>query len=804
MAEVLINRPIEDELVDSYLLYSMSVIVGRAIPDVRDGLKPVQRRILYGMYELGLTHDSATKKCARIVGEVMGKYHPHGDAPVYEALVRMAQPFVMRYPLVEGQGNFGSIDRDPPAAMRYTEARLSEYAEEMLADLDKETVDMVDNFDGTLKEPVVLPSKFPNLLVNGASGIAVGMTTNIPPHNLTETIEALIYLLRNPNATVKDLMKFVKGPDFPTGGIVVNASELEKIYEEGRGRIVVRGRVHVEDAKRFKRIVITEIPYGVSKAALVEQIAKLAKEDESLPIKNIRDESDKSGMRIVIEIPKEANETVIINNLYKRTALQDYFNVQMLVIDEKKRPRFMNLKALMEAFLKHRFEVIRRRAEYEYNQYSKRAHIVEGLLKASRAIDVVVDIVRNSKDVEEAKRELITVLEVSEEQAKAILDMRLSRLTTLETEKLQQEYSELVRKISEVKEILEKDEKVKEVMIAEFEELKRKYGDQRRTEIKNEEISYEMEELVVEEDVVITLSQRGYLKCTSLKNYRVQRRGGKGVTISKLSEDDEVEFAIVGKNKGSTLFLTSFGKAYILRNLDLDITGRATRGRHISALLNLEDTERVVAMVSLDSVEGKDLLIVTKQGKLKRTALEEFSNASSTRGVRAINTSQGDEVVSVKTVEDEKATVVIATKKGMIIRFPVSEVRRMGRNAMGVQAIRLADGDEVVSMDVIVGEEGDILTVTEKGFGKRTPLQLYRVQRRGGSGLRNVSDVEKTGYVVSVHHVKGDEELIVVTRNGMTIRMPVSEVGVIGRVTKGMKLIELENDAISKVVVVKE
>jgi len=804
MAEVLINRPIEDELVDSYLLYSMSVIVGRAIPDVRDGLKPVQRRILYGMYELGLTHDSATKKCARVVGEVMGKYHPHGDAPVYEALVRMAQPFVMRYPLVEGQGNFGSIDRDPPAAMRYTEARLSEYAEEMLADLDKETVDMVDNFDGTLKEPVVLPSKFPNLLVNGASGIAVGMTTNIPPHNLTETIEALIYLLRNPNATVKDLMKFVKGPDFPTGGIIVNASELEKIYEEGRGRIVVRGRVHVEDAKRFKRIVITEIPYGVSKAALVEQIAKLAKEDESLPIKNIRDESDKRGMRIVIEIPKEANETVIINNLYKRTALQDYFNVQMLVIDEKKRPRFMNLKALMEAFLKHRFEVIRRRAEYEYNQYSKRAHIVEGLLKASRAIDVVVDIVRNSKDVEEAKRELITVLEVSEEQAKAILDMRLSRLTTLETEKLQQEYSELVRKISEVKEILEKDEKVKEVMIAEFEELKKKYGDQRRTEIKNEEISYEMEELVVEEDVVITLSQRGYLKCTSLKNYRVQRRGGKGVTISKLSEDDEVEFAIVGKNKGSTLFLTSFGKAYILRNLDLDITGRTTRGRHISALLNLEDTERVVAMVSLDSVEGKDLLIVTKQGKLKRTALEEFSNASSTRGVRAINTSQGDEVVSVKTVEDEKATVVIATKKGMIIRFPVSEVRRMGRSAMGVQAIRLAEGDEVVSMDVIVGEEGDILTVTEKGFGKRTPLQLYRVQRRGGSGLRNVSDVEKTGYVVSVHHVKGDEELIVVTKNGMTIRMPVSEVGVIGRVTKGMKLIELENDAISKVVVVKE
>nr|AAB87144.1 topoisomerase II subunit A [Thermotoga maritima MSB8] len=804
MPEILINKPVEDELVESYLLYSMSVIVGRAIPDVRDGLKPVQRRILYGMYELGLKHNSPTKKSARIVGEVMGKYHPHGDAPVYDALVRMAHPFTMRYPLIEGQGNFGSIDRDPPAAMRYTEARLTRLAEEMLEDIEKNTVNMIDNFDGTLKETEVLPSKVPNLIINGASGIAVGMATNIPPHNLSETVDALIYLIDHPEATVEELMQFIKGPDFPTGAVVVNASELKKVYEEGRGRIIVRGKVHVEDGKRVKRIVITEIPYGVSKAGLIEQIAKIAKDDESLPIRNIRDESDKRGMRIVIEIPKDANEEVIINNLYKRTALQDYFNVQMLVIDKHKRPRLMNLKGLMEAFLEHRFEVIRRRARYEYEQYTRRAHVVEGLLKAARAIGVVVDIVRNSKDVESARQSLMETLEITEEQAKAILDMRLSRLTSLEIENLQNEYSDLVRKISEVKEILEKDEKVKEIMKKEFLYLKQQYGDPRRTEVTDQSIEYNEEELIVEEDVVITLSHKGYLKSTPLNSYRSQKRGGKGITVSKLSEDDEVEFVVVAKNTSSTLFITNLGRAYVLKNYQLETTGRNTRGRHITAFLNLEDTEKIVALASLNG-EGRDLVIATKSGKIKRTALKEFENATSNRGVRAIKIEPGDEIVSARVVNSEKETLIVATKMGMAIRFPVSDVRRMGRNAAGVQAIKLQPGDEVVSVDVIPpGEEGEILTVTEKGFGKRTPVQLYRIQRRGGTGLRNISDVNKTGYVVAVRYVRGDEEIVVVTRNGMMIRFPVSEIGVIGRVTKGVKLIELGDDTISKVAVVKD
>ncbi|MCD6552166.1 DNA gyrase subunit A [Thermotoga sp.] len=805
MPEILINRPIEDELVDSYLLYSMSVIVGRAIPDVRDGLKPVQRRILYGMYELGLTHNSSTKKSARIVGEVMGKYHPHGDAPVYDALVRMAQPFTMRYPLIEGQGNFGSIDRDPPAAMRYTEARLTRLAEEMLEDIDRNTVNMVDNFDGTLKEPEVLPSKVPNLIINGASGIAVGMATNIPPHNLSETVDALVYLIDHPDASVEDLMQFIKGPDFPTGAVVVNGSELKKVYEEGRGRIVVRGKVHVEEGKgkKLKKIVITEIPYGVSKAGLIEQIAKLVKDDESLPVRNIRDESDKRGMRVVVEIPKDANEEIIINNLYKRTSLQDYFNVQMLVIDKNKRPRLMNLKELLDAFLEHRFEVIRRRAEYEYEKYTKRAHVVEGLLKATRAIGVVVDIIRNSKDVESAKRSLMETLEITEAQAKTILDMRLSRLTSLEIENLQNEYSDLVKKISEVKEVLEKDEKVREIMKKEFLYLKERYGDPRRTEITDEEIKYDVKELIVEEDIVITLSHKGYLKSTPLSSYRSQRRGGKGVTVSKLSKDDEVEFVAVTRNTSSTLFITNLGKAYVLKNYQIETTGRNTRGKHISAFLNLKDTERIVALVPLNG-KGKDLVIVTKSGKIKRTALEEFENATNNRGVRAIKIESADEIVSVRVSTSEKETLVVATRLGMIIRFPVSDVRRMGRNAAGVQAIRLQPGDEVVSMDVVPLEEGEILTVTERGFGKRTPVQLYRVQKRGGTGLRNISDVSKTGHVVAVRYVKGDEEIVVATKNGMMIRIPVSEIGVIGRVTKGVKLIELGSDTISKVAVVKD
>ena len=802
MAEVVINKPIEDELVESYLTYSMSVIVGRAIPDVRDGLKPVQRRILYGMMELGLSHKSSFKKSARIVGEVMGKYHPHGDAPVYEALVRMAQPFSTRYPLVDGQGNFGSIDRDPPAAMRYTEARLTKIAEEMLEDIDKETVDMIPNFDGSLFEPTVLPSKFPNLLANGSSGIAVGMTTNIPSHNLKELISALILLIKKPDATIEEIMKYLKGPDFPTGGVVINASNLLKIYSTGKGSIVIRGKVHVEEGKRDKKIVITEIPYMVSKASLIEQIAKYAQNNENVPIRNVRDESDKRGIRIVVEIPKNIDENIILNNLYKHTSLQDTYNVQMLVIDERKRPRLMNIKELLNAFINHRFQIIRRRAEYEYRTYSRRAHILEGLMKASRAIGTVVDIVRTSRTVEEAKKELMDVLEVTDAQADAILDMRLSRLTSLEFEKLQREYRNLIDKIEEVKEILEKDERVYDVMIREFEELGRKYGDERRTKLMDLEVrSYNLEDLIVEEDVVITLSLRGYLKSTPLKNYRLQRRGGKGVIGSKVSEGDEIIFVVVSKNKASTIFISNLGKAYMIKNYEIESSGRAAKGKHITAYLKLQDDEKIVALIPSNGEMG-DLVLVTKKGKIKRTPLSEFARAS-TKGIRAISyEDEDDRVVAGGVLNKENSTILLATKKGFIIRFSANDLRRMGRSAMGVIGIKLSKNDEVVGMIIVPDEEGNVLTVTKKGFGKRTPVSMYRIQRRGGSGLKNISSVDKAGEIVGIGFVKGDEELIVLTKNGMSVRIPVSDIGVVGRITKGVKLIELVDDEIAQMAVV--
>jgi len=802
MAEMVINKPIEDELVESYLTYSMSVIVGRAIPDVRDGLKPVQRRILYGMLELGLSHKSPFKKSARIVGEVMGKYHPHGDAPVYEALVRMAQPFSIRYPLIDGQGNFGSIDRDPPAAMRYTEARLTKIAEEMLEDINKEVVDMVPNFDDTLVEPSVLPSKFPNLLANGASGIAVGMTTNIPPHNLRELISALILLIKKPDAPIEEIIEHLKGPDFPTGGVVINASSLLKIYSTGKGSIIIRGKVHVEEEKKCKKIVITEIPYMVSKASLIEQIARYAQNNDNVPIRNVRDESDKRGIRVVIEIPKNVDENIILNNLYKHTSLQDTYNVQMLVIDEKKKPRLMNIKELLKAFINHRFQIIRKRAEYEYRTYSKRAHILEGIMKASRAIGTVVDIVRTSRTVEEAKKELIDVLEITDDQADAILDMRLSRLTSLEFEKLHKEYRDLINKIEEVKEILEKDEKVYSVMITEFEELRKKYGDERRTKLMDVEMkSYRDEDLIVEEDVVITLSLKGYLKSTPLKNYRLQRRGGKGIIGSKISEDDEIMFVVVSKNKASTIFISNLGKAYMIKNYEIENSGRTAKGKHITAYLKLQDGEKIVALIPSNGKVG-DLVLVTKKGKIKRTPLSEFARAS-VKGIKAISyEDEDDKVVAGGVLDKENSTIFLATKKGFIIRFLASDLRKMGRNAMGVSGIKLSKDDEVVGMIIVPTEEGDVLTITKRGFGKRTPVSMYKIQKRGGKGLKNISSIDKVGEVVGIGFVKGDEELMVLTKNGMSVRIPISDISVIGRITKGVKIIDLVDDEIAQMAVV--
>jgi len=796
-------KNIEEELVELYMNYSMSVIIGRAIPDVRDGLKPVQRRILYAMHELGLTHNAQSKKSARIVGEVLGKYHPHGDASVYDALVRLAQPFSMRYPLVIGQGNFGSIDRDPPAAMRYTEAKLSELAEEMLQDLDKQTVAMVKNFDDSLDEPAVLPAKVPNLLINGANGIAVGMATSIPPHNLREVINAIQRTIKNPDVTVFEILEEIKGPDFPTGAVVVNANELAEVYATGKGRIIVRSKVSFEEGKKYDSLVITEIPYNVSKAALIEEIAAYAERNPKMLIKNIRDESDKKGMRIVIEFPKNANYNIILNNLYKHTSLQTSFSVQMLVIDGKK-PKLMNLVQLLKAFIKHRYDVIRARSQYELNLYSKRAHVVEGIMKAARALGVVVDIIRSSKDAEDAMRNLVETLSVTEEQAKAILDMRLGRLTSLEVEKLQSEYSQLIKKIEDVKDILTRDERVYEVMYEELEQLKKKYGDERRTMIENatDELEYMPEDLIPNEEIVITLTEKGYLKSTNLKDYRSQRRGGKGIVGLRTAEDDEILNVCSSRTHSQTLFVTSKGKAYLLKNYEIEISGRDSKGKPIRFYLNLEEDESVLTMISFDEWVG-DLILVTKNGKIKRTPLKEFENVTS-RGIRAITFEDSDIVVSATLSSSEEDHIILATKYGMSIRFPLKEVRQMGRTAMGVTGIRLREGDEVVGMIAIFDQNCQILTITARGFGKRSLLSEYRVQNRGGIGIKTMPGVEKAGHLCGIDVVTDpDSDVIVMTKNGQSIRFKVSTVSLLSRTAKGVKIVELsESDEVSRFAVV--
>ena len=794
MPEQVIKKALEDELVESYLNYSMSVIIGRAIPDVRDGLKPVQRRLLYGMMELGLTHRSPFKKSARIVGEVLGKYHPHGDSAVYDTLVRMAQPFSMRYPLVEGQGNFGSIDRDPPAAMRYTEARLTKLAEEMLEDLDKETVPMVPNFDESLTEPDVLPSKVPNLLINGASGIAVGMATSIPPHNLSEVVDAIVAYINDNNITVSEIMEYIKGPDFPTGGIVVNDESLKSIYETGKGSLKIRGKVHFEEGKKRDRIVITEIPYMVSKASLIEEIARYAQNDDKVRIKNIRDESDKRGMRVVIEIPKDMDWRIVLKNLYVHTSLQSTFTVQMLVIDGMKRPRLMNIKDLIAVFVDHRFDVIRKRAQYEYSQYSRRAHVLEGLMKASRSIDTVVDIVRSSKDVEEARRELVETLSVTEEQARAILDMRLSRLTALETEKLVEEYMDLNRKMEKNKKIIENDIEVYRVMKEELLNLKKEYGDSRRTQIgTSENVDYSIEDLIVDEDIVITLTKKGYIKSTLLKNYRLQRRGGKGSRGAKVSDEDAVVLLTAGRLKGRTLFITSFGRAFAVKNYEIDTSSRGTKGRKIESYLKLEPGEKILEMIQLDDEAG-DIVIVTKKGRIKRTRLEDIRSAARSRGIRIIRLDENDSVAAAALARKEGNTIFLATKGGMAIRFPVSDIRTMGRSAAGVIGMRLSDGDEVVDMSVLENDDGYVLTVTTGGFGKRTPVGEYRIQRRGGVGLKSFPMGKGTGSVVGAKLVMDEDEVILITKKGTVIRFQVGDVSVQSRYARGVKLIVLSDD----------
>ena len=800
MPEEIIHKNIDDELINSYMLYSMSVIVGRAIPDLRDGLKPVQRRILFGMSELGLHHNQGFKKSARIVGEVMGKFHPHGDAAIYDALVRMAQPFSMRYPLVEGQGNFGSIDRDPPAAMRYTEARMETLAEELLQDIDKNTVPMMSNFDGSLSEPDVLPTKIPNLLLNGTSGIAVGMMTSIPPHNLVEIVDAISLLIKDPECSVSDLLRHIKGPDFPTGGMIMDAASIPSIYQEGKGRITVRAIAEIEESGGSSQIVVSEIPYNTSKADIIEQIVNATQNHRDLQIRNIRDESDQKGLRVVIELKRGADPNVVLNLLFKHTQLQTTFSVNMLVIDEKKRPRVMNLKQILQGFLSHRFNVIRSKTEYDLEQASKRAHIVEGLTKATRSIDTVVDIIRNSANSEEASKNLMETLEVTQEQSSAILDMRMGKLTGMEIEKLLNEYKDLVAKINEYRMILASDEKVYGIILDELNEIKAKYGDARRTRIDlGNGTDFNIEDVIPDEDIVLMVTKKGYIKSTPLESYRKQGRGGKGVIGVRTGDEDFVVNILTTTRLSKTVIITSKGKAYVLSNHIIDHSSRDSKGKLLANYIKIDPDENVQAVLSTrkEEVQGKQLVITTRSGKIKKTEFEAFLNVRIS-GIKAISLNEGDRVIDASLTSREDDTIIISTKNGMVIRFPLDQVRSMGRSAAGVMGIRLKKNDEVVGANIVASEDTRfLLTATEKGGGKRTCLSEYRSQNRGGLGVKNIYGLEKIGKVIGTLVVNSDDEVILATKLGMSIRIPVSQVRPTGRVTKGVRIVDLKDNDIA-------
>jgi DNA gyrase subunit A len=806
LPEEIIHKNIDDELINSYMLYSMSVIVGRAIPDLRDGLKPVQRRILFGMSELGLRHNQSFKKSARIVGEVMGKFHPHGDAAIYDALVRMSQPFSMRYPLVEGQGNFGSIDRDPPAAMRYTEARMQSLSEELLQDIDKNTVPMLPNFDGSLSEPDVLPTKIPNLLLNGTSGIAVGMMTSIPPHNLGEIVEAVNLLISDPECTVSDLLKYVKGPDFPTGGMIMDAGSIPSIYQEGKGRITVRATAEIEESAGSSQIIVHEIPYNTSKADLIQQIVNATQNHRDLQIRNIRDESDQKGLRVVIELKRGADPNVVLNLLFKHTQLQTTFSVNMLVIDEKKRPRVMNLKQILQGFLSHRFNVIRAKTEYDLEQASRRAHIVEGLTKATRSIDTVVDIIRNSANAEEASKNLMETLEVTQEQSSAILDMRMGKLTGMEIEKLLNEYRDLVARINEYRLILASDEKVYRIIKKELGEIKEKYGDARRTKIDlGNGTDFNIEDVIPDEEIVLMVTKKGYIKSTPLESYRKQGRGGKGVIGVRTGEEDFVVNILTTTRLSKTVIITSKGKAYVLNNHIIDHSSRDSKGKLLANYIKIDPDENVQAVLSTrrEEVKGKYLVITTRSGKIKKTEFEAFFNVR-VSGIKAIGLNENDRVIDASLATKDNDTIIISTKNGMVIRFSLEQVRSMGRSAAGVMGIRLKKNDEVVGANIVAAEdERFLLTATQKGGGKRTRISEYRCQNRGGLGVKNIYGLEKIGQVIGTLVVADDDGVILATKSGMSIRIPISQVRPTGRVTKGVRIVDLkENDIVATMAVV--
>ena len=782
---------IEDEMQHSYIDYSMSVIIGRALPDVRDGLKPGARRILFAMRQLGLLHNRPFKKSAYVVGEVLGKYHPHGDTAVYDTLVRMAQDFSLRYPLVDGQGNFGSIDGDNAAAYRYTEARLLPIAEEMLADIDKNTVPMVKNYNGELDEPSVLPARLPNLLMNGSTGIAVGMATNIPPHNLRELIDAIAELIDSPEATVEDLMKHVKGPDFPTGGIICGFKPIADMYKTGRGQIKVRSRAGIEEGRQGKEsIIVSEIPYTVNKAALIENIASLVQDKVIEGISDIRDESNKNGIRIVIELKRGVVPKVILNNLFKHTQLETTFGAIMLAIDNG-RPEIMDLKTLLQRFISHRFEVITRRTRFDLEKAEARAHILEGLKIAIDNLDAVVKVIRGSKSREEAKLQLMRQFRLSEIQANAILDMRLYQLTGLERDKLEAEYLEVIKLISYLRDLLATRSKIYGLIKEELMQVKETYGDARRTEIAPEEGEMNVEDLIADRGCIITISHSGYIKRVPNATYRAQRRGGKGVTGMDTKEEDYVEHLFNATTHDYILFLTASGRLYWEKVYEIPEAGRAARGKAIINLLELKGDEQIAAMVTVrDFPENRYLVMATARGIVKKTRLAEFSNPRRD-GIIAIRIEDGDRLIGVK-LTDGQSDIMLATRDGMSLRFSETELRDQGRATIGVRGIRL-EKDDVVETLEIVDEKASFFICTENGYGKRTSFEEYRDQHRGGKGIMAIRASDRNGKVVGAHAVMENDALMLITTKGQTIKIKVSDIRVISRVTQGVRLIDLED-----------
>jgi DNA gyrase subunit A len=786
-------RAIQDEMRQSYLDYAMSVIVGRAIPDVRDGLKPVQRRILFAMHELGNVYGKPYKKSARIVGDVIGKYHPHGDTAAYDALVRMVQEFSLRYPLADGQGNFGSVDGDSAAAMRYTEVRMAKVTEELLADLDKETVEMVPNYDGSLLEPRVMPTRIPNLLVNGSSGIAVGMATSIPPHNLGEVVGALLSLIGNPDITIEELMEHVPAPDFPTGGILYGLDGVRDAYRTGRGSVQIRARAFIEKAKKGDResIVITEIPYQVNKSRLIERIAEMVREKELDEVSDIRDESDRDGMRVVVELKKDAVAEVVLNNLYKATQMQISFGVQLLAIVQN-RPRTMNLKELLEEFLAFRKEVVTRRTLFLLRKAEAREHILEGYKIALDHIDAIIKLIRASKDPKEAKDGLMARFRLSEIQAQAILDMRLQRLTGLERDKILQELKEVREEIARLKKILAEETELLRVIAEEFRQVRDAYGDARRSEIQRETKDLRLEDLIVDEEMVVTVSHSGYIKRNPISLYRTQRRGGRGKVGMGTKEEDFVTMLFIASMHTYILFFSDQGKVYWLKVHELPEAGRASKGRAVVNLLSLSPGESISSILPVrEFEEGKFIMTATEQGTIKKTGLMEYSRPRA-GGIIAMGMNEGDRLIATAITAGQEE-VFLSTRQGMSIRFHEEDVRAMGRAAVGVRGIDLEEGDVVVGMDIL-RPQGTMLTVTDKGYGKRTTVEEYRKQSRGGKGVITLKVTEKTGPVNGVCQVLDTDDVMLVTDGGKIIRMAVGEIRVIGRNTQGVRLIGLEEN----------